>query len=507
MPDWVKRRGEIMKKKIITAVAAISAACMCFAACGADGYMGDSYWKGESAPAYDFNREENNYNYSSVREQGFFNVDKQPSSYFSLDRNTATYSLVRSQIEDGCKVAPDSVRIEEMLNYFDYDFPAPDGKAVSVTASLGDCEWNEKSKLMLVGLKSLEYKVEAVNANYVFLIDVSGSMSGNSRLGLAKKGLNMLLDGLGARDVVSIVTYASGVDTVLDGGECTQSGKESIRQKISNLTAGGATSGGDGLERAYKVAQKHFITGGNNRVIIISDGDFNVGMSSPSALKEFIQEKAKSSVYLSVFGVGMGNMRDDIMETLATNGNGNYAYLDSETEARKAFVDELNGTLYTVAKDAKAGVTFTDRVIKYRLIGYDTKLISEDEFNNEKADTGEIGSNLCVSALYEIQLADGAEGKLADIEVRYKDVTGESEVNDSVKAEVAADTPSSNDLSFASCVAEFGLILRQSQYKGTANISSVLERLDELTAYIASDLYKKEFVTLVGKASESELYN
>ena len=491
-----------MKKIFIALAAAAAAACLCLSAC-TGGYSGD--YNGGMAPNENFIND-GNYDYDSVIEQDFSYVSKNPSSYFSLDRNTATYSLVRSQIENGYKISPDSVRIEEMINYFDYSFPAPDEKAVNATGYLSDCPWNADNKLMLVGLKTSEYDLSDVNANYVFLIDVSGSMSGDKRIGLAKSGLNMLVDQLGDKDLVSIVTYASGVDTVLDGGECTKNGKTKIKNAIKKLVANGATNGGDGLQRAYSVAQKHFITGGNNRVIIITDGDFNVGISSQTELKEFIQTKAKSGVYLSVLGVGMGNMRDDMLETLATCGNGNYAYLDNENEARKVFVEELSGTLMTVAKDAKAGVSFTENVEKYRLIGYDTKLISEDDFDNDKADTGEIGSNLCVAALYEIALAEGADGKLADIEVRYKDVRTSTEINESVTAEVSLSTPSSNDLSFISCVAEFGLVLRNSEYKGTSSITSVMTRLNGLSEYIAQDTYKQEFVTLVGKASESVYY-
>ena len=496
-------------KKVLACVAAVSAACMVLSACGS---FGGEYGEGGGINRpngwFDINgptEDNGNFVHDKIVEQDFYEVSKAPSSYFSLDRNTASYSQIRNQIENKYEVTSDAVRIEEMINYFDYDFPAPTEKAISVSTYLSDCPWNADNKLMLVGLKSTEY-ISEDNANYVFLIDVSGSMSGDKRLGLAKKGLNMLLDGLTDKDVVSIVTYASGVNTVLDGGECTKEGKAQIKSKISSLVAHGATNGGDGLERAYNIAQKHFITGGNNRVIIISDGDFNVGMSSTTEMKEFIQEKAQSGVYLSVIGVGMGNTRDDMLETLATSGNGNYAYLDSVTEARKVFVDELASNLFTVAKDAKAGVTFTDAVDKYRLIGYDTKIISEDDFNNDNADTGEIGSNLCVTALYEIKLADGADGKLADVEVKYKDVN-KNEANESVKSEVSTETPSSDDLAFISCVAEFGLILRKSEFKGTSSLSAVLTRLEDLTAYIANDTYKQEFVTLVGKASETNFYN
>ena len=499
-------------KKFLACVAALSASCLIFGACGAYkgaydlGFDGNpNTWFPSAGEDEQWADADGNFHYESIKEVGFTEVSKAASSYFSLDRNTASYSQVRSVIENGGRVAEDSVRIEELINYFDYDFTAPEDKAVAVSAALADCPWNEDNKLMAVGLKTTEF-INENNANYVFLIDVSGSMSGDRRLGLAKKGLNMLLDGLGDKDVVSIVTYASGVKTVLDGGECTEDGKKDIRDKISSLTAYGSTNGGDGLKRAYKIAENHFITGGNNRVIIISDGDFNVGISNTNQLKEFIQTKAQSGVYLSVIGVGMGNMRDDIMETLATNGNGNYAYLDSVNEARKVFVDELQGNLFTVAKDAKAGVTFTDAVDKYRLVGYDAKRITEDDFNNGAADTGEIGSNLCVTALYEIVLSEDAEGKLADVEVRYKDVTGVTEVNESVKCEINQDTPSSDDLAFISCVAEFGLILRNSAFKGTASLAAVLARLDDLGGYVEGDIYKQEFITLVAKASELEYY-
>lgn len=509
-----------MKKKFaLISVSLIGAACIGFCACSGynwDGNAGDS-WHGAMMPPV-FSETDDNYDYNSVIENGFKNTANEASSYFSLDRNTATYSLIRRQIKDGHTIAPDSVRIEEMINYFGYDFSSPeDDKAVEVSSYLAPCPWNEENYLMLAGVKTSEYNLDAVACNYVFLMDVSGSMSGRDRIDLAKKGIEKLLDNLGDNSVVSLVTYANGVDTHLDGVECTDSGKTQIKNKVKDLTANGGTNGGDGLERAYRLASKHFITGGNNRVILISDGDFNVGMTSQDELKEFIQTKAQSGVYLSVLGVGMGNTRDSILETLATCGNGNYAYLDNELEAEKVFVKELNGTLKTVAKDAKAGVTFnTNTVEKYRLIGYDTKIISEDDFNNDKTDAGEIGSNLCVAALYEITLTDfelpavaGADAKLADIEVRYKDVRGATEVNDSVKSEVYlnASFNDTDDFKFITCVAEFGLLLRQSAYKGTASFDSVLSRLEGLSSYMDGDPLKKEFVTLVGKASENPRYS
>lgn len=497
-----------MKKKLLWCVAAVTAACTVLSACSAKN-IGDSNsiggvvtpppasepdWAGDGDPGYV---------YGDIIEQGFKNTKSEPSSYFSLDRNTATYSIVRSRIENGYNIDPLSVRVEEMINYFNYDFAAPEDKAVGVSAYLADCPWNSDNKLMMAGIKTSEISLSGLNSNYVFLIDVSGSMAGTDRIGLAKTGVYELLKNLGENDCVSLVTYASGVNTVLEGVECTEDGKSCIQSAVQQLKASGATNGGDGLERAYRIAGERFIEGGNNRVIIISDGDFNAGINNPEYLKIFIQDKAKSGVYLSVIGVGMGNMRDDMLETLATCGNGNYAYLDNETEAKKVFCEELGGTLKTVAKDAKAGVTFTENVEKYRLIGYDTKIISEDDFNDEDADTGEIGSNLSVVALYEIVLSDSADGKLADVEIKYKDVTGEGEISESVSAQVYTYTPASDDLTFAGCVAEFGLILRQSEYKDSASYGGVIQRLGQLQDYIADDVYKKEFINLVDKASEN----
>ncbi len=488
-----------MKKFLLSVVTVVCVlACVfCFAACGGTDMAYNVSDGGSWAPSFSDNSY-GDYVYNSVIENGFSSVAENKSSYFSLDRNTASYSLIRKQLKNYEKINPDSIRIEELINYFNYDFPAPEeGKAIAASGYLADCPWNKDNKLMLVGVKSAEMELEKVNANYVFLIDVSGSMGGSSRLGLAKSGINILTDSLGENDVISMVTYASGVNTVLEGVECTEEGKIAIKEAVSGLRASGATSGGDGLQRAYKLAQDRFIDGGNNRVIIISDGDFNVGIDNPTDLKEFIQNKAETGVYLTVLGVGMGNTRDDMLETLATCGNGNYAYLDTESEARKVLCEEMSGTLFTVAKDAKAGVTFTENVSKYRLIGYDTKIISEYDFNNSAADTGEIGSNLCVAALYEITLAEGAEGKLADIEIRYKDVLNGQETDESVKCEVTDQTQGSEDLAFIACVAECGLLLRDSAYKGEASAEGVKERLEGMMEYIEKDEYKKEMLDLL----------
>lgn len=492
--------------------------------CGCAGPAGGWYDGAEGMPGYDFGSGEElpwesdgeNYQYDSIVEQGFCDVQKTPSSYFSLDRNTAGYSYVRAQLRQGLPVAADSVRLEELVNYFDYGYPAPEnGEAVGVSAYLSDCPWNTEHKLMTIGIRTEEAVVEG-DANYVLLVDVSGSMSGlvygyegMNRLELVKYGANKLIDGLGENDRLSIVTYASGVETVLESTAATQEGKAAMRNALSRLNAYGSTSGSDGLQRAYQQAEAHRSENGNNRVILLTDGDFNVGLSDTESLTEFIQDKAASGIALSVVGVGLGNTRDDLMQTLALNGNGNYSYIDTQLEAEKVFTEELSGTLYTVAEDAKAGVTFhADRVSSYRLLGYDMKLISEDDFNNPEKDTGEIGSNLCVTVMYELALNDSAEGAdsgaLADIAVRYRDTAGQ---NCEAALAVAGDEAATDDTQFAACVAEFALVLRQSKYCGEASLESVLSRLDALEGYLADDIYKKEFREIVSLAAKSGQYS
>lgn len=457
-----------------------------------------------------------NYRYDSVVEQGFCDVAETPSSYFSLDRNTAGYSFVRAQLRQGLAVSPDSVRLEELVNYFDYGYPAPEnGEAIGVSAYLSDCPWNAEHKLMTLGIRTEEASA-AGDANYVLLVDVSGSMSGSvygaggmSRLDLVRYGANKLVDGLGGNDRVSIVTYASGVKTVLESTAATQEGKTEIRQALSRLAASGSTSGSAGLERAYAQAEKHRAENGNNRVILLTDGDFNVGISDRTELTEFIQDKAESGIALSVVGVGLGNTRDDLMQTLALNGNGNYSYIDTPLEAEKVFTEELAGTLYTVAGDAKAGVTFrADAVSSYRLLGYDMKLISEDDFNNPDKDAGEIGSNLCVTVLYELVPNDRTEagresGTLAEVAVRYRDT---QDAEQEVLLTVTGQEGATDDTRFAACVAEFALVLRQSQYRGDASLENVLSRLNGLESYLAGDAYKQEFAELVSLAEESGHY-
>ncbi len=514
-----------MKKHYFAICALFAAACIGFSACGgaqhgSDGNSGAAGSDSEPwAPDAPGGTEAGgmtgpSFHYGSIVEQGFHDTKEQAESYFSLDRNTASYSQVRAQLRNGYTVAPDSVRTEELINYFSYGYPAP-AEEVGVTAYLSDCPWNEAHKLVTVGIRTAERKIEAERNNYVFLVDLSGSMAarvagleGTTCLDLVKTGILKLVEGLTERDAVSIVSYASRVETVLEPTLADEAGKTEIGHRVLALNANGYTNGSGGLELAYQHAERYRSEDGNNRVILMTDGDFNVGIRSTEALKTFISEKAASGVYLSVLGFGIGNMRDDIMQELALSGNGNYAYIDTPREAEKVLCEELSGTLVTVAKDAKAGVKFDpEKVSKYRLLGYDMKLLSEDDFNDPEKDAGEIGSNLCVTAVYETELCEDIAGgdTLATVEIRYRSA-GDGEAAKSVTAEVLNTAAESEDVSFIACVAEFGLILRRSEFRGTASLAGVLSRLEGMKDYLAKDLYKEELKELVAIAKDAGIY-
>ena len=494
-----------MKKiTIIILSIVLTVAIGLFAACGAAG----EYY--ERFPNYSMSSE--NYQYDEIVEQPFVSTDEETDSYFSLDRNTASYSLMRRQINSGLKLSAGSVRLEEYVNYFNYEYKRPTGDdALALGGSVFDCPWNAEHKLLSISVAAEELKLENTQRNnIVLLIDTSGSMYGSDRLELIQQAFTMLLDYLHPEDVISVVTYAGDSRVALDGELAAN--KVKIATVIEDLQASGSTNGAGGLENAYRIAQKHFIQDGNNRVILATDGDFNVGVSSKSELEQLISEKRESGIYLSVLGVGMTNTNDTTMETLAKNGNGNYAYLDSILEAKKVLVNELNGTLVTVAKDAKIGVKFNpDVVAKFRLLGYDTKMLSQEQFEDEKTDAGEIGAGHTVTAVYEIELKSDTEGatvqgNIATVELKYKKpVTGGAEVSKNVsiafKTSDYTATPS-DDCVFISCVLEYGLILRQSKYKGDASINAVLSRLQTLESYLATDEFKQDFARIVAKASQ-----
>ena len=500
-------------KKILSILLVFAVCLTLLVACNAGGPMWD--WNGSfsTAEAYpDFDYDEN-YQFEEVVENGFVSTDDETASYFSLDRNTASYSLMRRQIEMGMKLNKGSVRLEEYVNYFKYDYARPSGDdALAMSGSVFDCPWNKSHKLLTIGVAAEEVTFEnAKPNNIVFLIDTSGSMNYADRLPLIQQAFTMLLEYLGDDDTISIVTYAGDSRVALEGARGAE--KTRIANVLQDLMAEGSTNGSGGIEKAYKVAERYFVKGGNNRVILATDGDFNVGVSTKDGLNKLISKKRDSGIYLSVLGVGMYNTNDTTMETLAVNGNGNYAYLDNVSEARKVLVEELQGTINVVAKDAKIGVEFNPAVVsKYRLIGYDTKLLSYEQFEDEATDAGEIGSGHTVTAVYELELKNGATGKIADAEIRYKVPDNDDDATNDVSRKIIrefttddyASAPNSDSV-FIGCVVEYGLLLRESEHRGDASFEKLIARLTSISSYVEADQFKSEFFEIVKKAQT--IYN
>lgn len=479
-----------------------------------DGAIMDMEYPTEEMNRVDFNTEE----YNAIVENSYMSVKNNPLSTFSADVDTASYSNVRRMINDEEYVTADAVRLEEMINYFDYEFKRPkNGEPFSVTPELTDCPWNEESKLLTIGIRAEEIGFEEKpDSNLVFLIDVSGSMGDYDKLPLLIEAFSMLTENLTSRDCVSIVTYA-GADEVILVGE-SGSNKEEIIEALEKLESGGSTNGADGINTAYEIAEKNFIKGGNNRILLATDGDLNVGITSEGELTNLVEEKRKSGIFLTVLGFGTGNIKDNKMEALADNGNGNYGYIDSVLEAKKILVEEMSSTLYAVAKDVKFQVEFNPAVVKgYRLIGYENRLLNEEDFNDDTKDAGEIGSGHQLMAMYEVVLKD-SEIEIPNSDLKYQEEMETSESSEwltisvrykepdedesklfsvPVGEEVFRENPSENVL-FASAVAEFGMLLRDSEYKGNASYDSVIELLSDLDS-VEDDVYKDEFYSLVKK--------
>ena len=447
--------------------------------------------------------------YTEIVENPFVNTTENATSYFSIDANTSSYPNLRSYINKGLTVYKDMVRVEEMLNYFSYDYARPEGDDIlALNASVFDNPYNPDTKLFTIGLAACEVEFKEQKNNLVFLIDVSGSMFGADRLGLVQQAFKMLTENLNENDRVSIVTYAGNDTVALEGASGAD--KARIMAVIEDLSAGGSTAGADGINTAYALAERYFIEGGNNRVILATDGDFNVGVSNTTGLENLIKNKRESGVYLSVFGVGNGNYQAQKMEALALNGNGTYSFLDSVAEARRALVEEIGGTMLTVAKDVKAGVVFNPEYVEsFRLVGYENKQMSQDEFNDSTKDAGELGSGHTVTVVYEIKLTDKAltDGeKLADVTVRYKPTENSGGLSDEsselvlpVLASVYHAAMTEND-AFVASVVEFALILRESAYKGNADLNALITRLNDLEL---NDALKAEFRELVKKYREN----
>ena len=472
-----------------------------FWSCGGVADKGGMYY----GAGVNYEMTETGENYTEIVEKPFVQTSQSPSSYFSIDANTASYPNLRSLIKNNYRIDKDAVRVEEMLNYFNYDYATPtNGDILALTASVFDTPYNTETKLLTIGLAAQEVSFSQQSNNIVFLIDTSGSMYGEDRLGLVQQSFMMLAENLNEDDRVSIVTYAGSDTIALEGAYGYE--KQKILAVIEDLSASGSTAGSAGIKTAYQIAEKYFIQGGNNRVILATDGDFNVGITGTRALEDFISEKRDSGVYFSVFGVGRGNIQSDKMETLALNGNGTYSYIDTVKEAKRALVEQIGGTMLTVAKDVKAGVTFNPEYVEsYRLIGYENKRLTQEEFEDENTDAGELGSGHTVTVVYEIKTTEKefvSTDNLAQVIVKYKPTENSATADTAQSLETTMDigitayhTTLTQTDSFVSSVVEFALILRDSQYKANADLNALITRLDDLD--LSTDEFKEEFRDLV----------
>jgi Ca-activated chloride channel homolog len=464
--------------------------------------------------------------YDAIVENEFLSAAASPLSTFSIDVDAASYSNVRRFLKEGSMPPPGAVRIEEMINYFRYDYPQPKkGDPFSVNTEIGTCPWNPQHKLALVALQGKNIPENQLPAsNLVFLIDVSGSMMTENKLPLLKKSMKLLVDKLRDEDNVAIVVYAGNAGLVLPS--TSGANKTKIKDAIDALQAGGSTAGGAGIKLAYQTAEDNFMEDGNNRVILCTDGDFNVGISSNDALETLIEEKRGSGIFLTVLGFGTGNYQDAKMQRLAGKGNGNHAYIDELDEAKKVLVNEFGGTIFTIAKDVKLQVEFNPAAVNgYRLIGYENRLLAKEDFNNDKKDAGEMGSGHTVTALYEIipagiengfiQKTDSLKYQTAQqtnaavlssemmtVKMRYKQPGGET--SRLMELPVAnANTSienSSANFRFAAAVAQFGMLLRNSKFRQQSNYDMVSNLAGNALSG-DSEGYRKEFVKLVKKAA------
>lgn len=462
--------------------------------------------------------------YDGITENRFKTVRQSPLSTFSIDVDAASYSNVRRFINQGALPPPGAVRIEELINYFQYDYPQPtDDHPFAIKTEMAAAPWNNQHQLVMISLQGAKVPADNLPAsNLVFLIDVSGSMEDYNKLPLVKQSMKMLTDQLRENDRVAIVVYAGSAGMVLPS--TSGADKQTIKNAIDNLQAGGSTAGGAGIKLAYKIARENFRSGGNNRVIICTDGDFNVGESSDAAMETLVEKERESGVFLTVLGYGMGNYKDNKMQKLANKGNGNHAYIDNANEAKKVLVNEFGGTLFTIAKDVKLQVEFNPTIVQaYRLIGYENRMLQTEDFNDDKKDAGELGSGHTVTAFYEVipvgvnsdflKKADGLKyqktsaknaqgsGEILHVKFRYKKPDGNTSllIEHPVMNDITDVKNTSDNFRFAAAVAEFGMLLRNSEYKQNASFSSVLSMASAATG-ADKEGYRKEFISLVHKA-------
>ncbi len=465
----------------------------------------------------------NTESYDVIQENGFRLVNVNPLSTFSVDVDAASYSNTRRFILSGQKPTKGAVRIEELINYFHYDYPQPKGEdPFSITTEVGNAPWS-KHKLVHIGLQGKHIEKDNLPAsNLVFLLDVSGSMDNPNKLPLLKKSFKMLVNELNGRDRIAIVVYAGAAGVVLKSTAANESPE--ILAALEKLQAGGSTAGGQGIELAYKVAQENFIEGGNNRVILATDGDFNIGMSSNSAMESLIEKKRETGIFLTCLGFGTGNLKDSKMETLADKGNGNYAYIDNLLEAKKVLVTEIGATLLTLAKDVKIQVEFNPSLVEsYRLIGYENRLLNEEDFNDDTKDAGEIGAGHSVTALYEVVMKGESDqdtptvdplryqeneiderkfgDELLTVKFRYKAPDGEVSklIERNLQNRIKSWNKLSDNFKFSAAVAGFGMLLRESKYAENFLFDRVIELASSAKGEDENG-YRAEFIRLVDAA-------
>jgi len=480
----------------------------------------------ESEDDWRYNGNFNTEGYDHIVENPFLKANDNPLSTFSIDVDAASYANVRRFINEGQLPPAGAVRIEELINYFKYNYPqSQNDDPFSINTEISNCPWNAQHKLVLIGLQGKKISTQNLPAsNLVFLIDVSGSMDQPDKLPLVKSSLKLLVDQLRPQDKVALVVYAGSAGLVLP----STGGNEKIKIKdaIDALEAGGSTAGGEGIELAYKTAQSNFTKEGNNRVILCTDGDFNVGISSEDGLQRLIEKERQSGIFLSVLGFGTGNYQDSRMQLLADKGNGNHNYIDNISEAKRVFVNEFGGTLFTIAKDVKLQIEFNpENVQGYRLIGYENRLLNKEDFNDDKKDAGELGSGHTVTALYELIPTGIKDTMLKDVDalryqkikslskssfndevmhikLRYKKPDGDKSVliEHPLKDENVAFNSASKNFRFAAAVVEFGMLLRNSEYKGNADFLSA-KKTAQSALENDEEGYKKEFIQLVKSAA------
>ena len=468
--------------------------------------------------------EHNTEDYSAIHESGYRKATDEPLSTFSIDVDKASYSNIRRFINGGQLPPKDAVRIEEMINYFHYNYPEPENdEPFRIVSEFTTCPWNDDHQLVLIAIQGKEVSsVDLPTSNLVFLIDVSGSMQAANKLQLVKSSLKMLVNEIRPQDKVAIVTYAGSASIALESTSGTN--KRKINEAIDQLKAGGSTAGADGIKMAYKVASENFMKEGNNRIVMATDGDFNVGQSSDAEMERLVTLQSNHNIFLTVLGFGMGNLKDNKLETMADKGNGNYAYIDNSQEAYKVFIKEFGGTLFTIAKDVKIQVEFNPQQVKaYRLIGYENRALANNDFNNDKKDAGELGSGQQVTAIYEIIPAASTEevsgtnelkyqtkttviqnknkDELLTVKMRFKKPDGENSqlIEQVLNNECTNFKKASNNIKFAAAISQFGMLLRDSEFKGNSTYKNTIAIAKDAIS-INDDGDKGEFIRLVNTA-------